>query len=159
MKKILLIFLLGFTVWSCGKKDDPEAEGTPMERLASMESKKWKLTAATAWSGTLSLDLVENSPNKCLGDNELTLRTDGTYLLADTGIKCSGVDNVEGQWVFMESPLQIRLDEISLMGKRFTDVVLDITDLKNSSFSGIINTVPENDLNVNKIDLVFTEVK
>ena len=155
MKKILFVCLLTFVGLSCDK-DEPQEEGAPIEKLAGMESKKWKLSSATAWSGALSLDLVQNSPNRCLGDNELTLRADGSYLLEDTGVRCSGVDKVEGQWLLNESPLQVSLDEISLMGRRFTDVVLDVTVLKNNSFSGTIHNVPENELNVNKIELVFT---
>lgn len=154
-----MVFLLGLTVGSCGKDDEPEAEGTPMERLAGTESKKWKLSTARAWSGTLSVDLILSSQDKCLGDNELTLRTDGTYLLEDTGIKCSEIDRIEDQWGFQESPLRISLAEISLMGRNFSNVVLDLSELKNSSFSGTINNVPENSLDVNKIDLTFTEVK
>ncbi len=158
MKNILFVFLLGFVALSCDK-DDPEMEGTPMERLAGTESKKWKLSVAQAWAGTLSVDLILNSPDKCLGDNELTLRSNGTYLLEDTGIKCSGVERIEDAWVFTESPLQIKLAEISLMDRTFTNVVLDISELKNSSFSGTINSIPANSLNISKIDLTFTLVK
>lgn len=158
MKKILFVILMIGAVLSC-KKDDPEMEGTPFERLASLEEKKWKLTYAMAWSGSLSVDLILNSPNKCLGDNELTLRADNTYLLDDTGIKCSGVDRIEGQWVFTENPLQIKLDQIDLMSRQFKNVILDISELKNSSFTGTINNVPENELRVNKIELTFTLIK
>ncbi|MBX2953391.1 MAG: hypothetical protein KF870_12860 [Leadbetterella sp.] len=158
MKKILFLGLLTFAALSCDKKD-PEAEGTPMERLAGVEAKKWKLTKAVAWSGSLSLDLIANSANKCLGDNELTLRSNNSYILEDTGVKCSTVDRIEDQWIFTESPLQIQLAEISLMDRTFKNVVLDISELKNSSFSGTVNNVPENSLKVNKIDLTFTLVK
>lgn len=159
MKKILFVCLLTFTALSCGKGDEPEAEGTPMERLAGTQSKKWKLTLAEAWAGTLSVDLIMNSPNKCLGDNELVLKADGTYILEDTGVKCSGVDKIEDAWTLSESPLSIQLGEISLMDRKFTNVVLDISELKNNSFSGTINNVPENSLNVNKIGLTFTLVQ
>ena len=156
MKKILFVCLLTFSALSCGK-DDPEPEGTPMERLAGTESKKWKLTGAMAQAGSASVDLILN--NECLGDNELTLRSDFTYVLEDTGIKCSAVDRIEDEWVFTESPLQIELAEISLMNRTFANVVLDISELKNDRFSGAINNVPENSLDVNKIDLTFTLVK
>lgn len=161
MKKILFVCLLTLVAISCGK-DDPEAEGTPMERLTGLTgttSKKWKLTTAVAWSGSLSVDLIANSQDKCLGDNELTLRNDNTYLLEDTGVKCSTVDRIEDEWALTENPLQIKLAEISLMDRTFSNVVLDVSELKNNKFSGTVNNVPENSLNVNKIDLTFTLVQ
>jgi hypothetical protein len=158
MRKILFAFAVLVSVWSC-EKDDPDEAGTPMERLTGTGEKKWKLSKAIAFAGGAEVDLIHNSANRCLGDNELVLRSIGTYLLEDTGVKCSEVDRIEDVWQFNKSPLQLKLAEISLLGRSFTNVVLDVSELKNSRFSGIINQVPANNLNVNKIELTFSEVK
>ncbi|ADQ17451.1 hypothetical protein [Leadbetterella byssophila] len=158
MKKILFAFVLIAGIWACDK-DDPDNEGAPLERLTGTGEKKWRLTKAIAYSSGAEVDLIHNSANRCLGDNELTLRKEGTYLLEDTGVKCSEVDRIEDVWQFNKEPLQIKLAEISLLGRSFNNVVLDIKELKNSTFSGAINQVPTNSLNVNKIELTFSEFK
>lgn len=158
MKKIFFVLAMVAGVWSC-EKDDPDAQGTPMEKLTGMGEKKWKLAKAIAFADGAEVDLIHNSANRCLGDNELLLRVAGTYILEDTGVKCSEVDRIEDVWQFNKSPEQIKLAEISLIGRSFTNVVLDISELKHSKFSGTINQVPANNLKVTKIELTFSEVK
>lgn len=147
MKKLLLLVVLAFTIVSCSDKDEPET-GTPFERLTASGEKKWRLVGAQGFGdGGLEINLFVTQGG-CLDGNELTLRTDNTYTFEDTGVVCKTddgrtVERVDAKWVFSESPLQIKLDEISMLGRSIKDVVIDVKDMKNASFTAVIEDLPQ----------------
>lgn len=161
MKQLFLVVLMALTVVSC-KDDDPEAETTPLVKLAGEAgAKKWKMVGAKAFAtsklgGTAEIDLFINFP--CIIDNELTLRSDFTYTMEDTGEKCDNADTINDNWVLVESPLQISLGRISLMNKTMENATLEISAISSSSFEGDVNNVPANSNDVTKFHLVFETV-
>ena len=152
---------MGTALFSC-KKDDP-TEGTPIVNLTSESGEKtWKLVGGKAFApsplgGSLEIDLIQNYA--CLADNQLVLRSDFSYTLNDTGEKCSSAEVINDKWVLVESPLQIRLAQISLLDRTLANVVLDMTNLTATSFGGDINSVPENPYGITKISLTFEVLK
>lgn len=157
MKKILFACALLVGVWACDR-DDPDAQGTPMERLTGTGEKKWRLSKAVAWSQGAEINMFQLEEG-CLVDSELLLRTDGSYVMLDVGKLCSSADRVENTWMLEEEPLKIRLAELSLLGRSLSNVALDIKSLKHSSFLGVSDEVPENYLGIDKIELTFSEIK
>lgn len=156
MKNILFVFLLGFIVLSC-EKDDPEMEGTPMERLAGTGSKKWKLNFAEArdkQGASVSLMFLY----ECWADNILTLYSDGSYTLEDVGVKCSNSADISSTWTLSDNSAQIRLANFIIAGQLFENLVLDVKEIKKSSFSGIAKNVSYGNLTADEVELRFSVV-
>lgn len=156
MKNILFVFLLGFIALSCDK-DDPELEGTPMERLAGTESKKWKLSFAEArdkQGASIPLMILY----ECWADNILTLYSDGRYTLEDAGVKCNNSADISSTWTLSDNHSQIRLANFVIAGQSFENLVLDVKEIKKSSFSGIAKNVSYGTLTADEVELRFSIV-
>lgn len=159
MKKFFLLLVLSIAALSCDK-DEPDTDdvGTPMEKLTGTSEKRWKLSFAEASNASgLKVNLLTSEP--CVADNVLVLRNDGTYSLVDEGIKCSVGSGVNDNWSLDEAKNQIFLGELFFLGRSLTNLTLDIKELKKSTFSGDVNTIPQNSVGVTKVSLSFVEVK
>lgn len=156
MKKILFVCLLTFVGLSCDK-DDPEAEGTPMERLTGTDSKKWKLNFAEARDKEgLSVPLM--SLYECWADNILTLHSNGSYTLEDTGKKCVDSENISSTWTLTDNADQIKLANFTIAGQAFENLTLEVKEIKKSSFSGIARNVTYGTLVADEVELRFSVV-
>lgn len=161
MKNILLVVFFAFSLMSCDK-DEPGTEGTPMERLAGTGEKKWKLSTAEANVSGSIVYLARNYP--CWTDNILTLKSNGTYTLEDTGLQCSKGETINSSWSYLDNPQQIKLGELQIATEVFKDLVLDITELKTTQFSGVTKNVtievPQfGQITAQTVTLTFVEVK
>ena len=161
MKNILLVVFFALSIMSCDK-DEPGTEGTPLERLAGTGEKKWKLSTALANVNGSTVDLAQNYP--CWADNVLTLKTNGTYTLVDAGLQCNQGANINAVWSYLDSPQQVKLAELQIANRVFRDLVLDITELKTTQFSGVTKNVTTNvppfgEITAQTVTLTFVEVK
>lgn len=161
MKNILLVVFFAFSLVSCDK-DEPGTEGTALERLAGTGEKKWKLTTAIASVNGATVDLAQNYP--CWADNVLTLKSNGTYTLEDDGLQCSQGAVINSSWSYLDSPQQLKLGELQVANRVFKDLVLDLTELKTSQFSGVTknittNVPPFGEITAQTVTLTFVEVK
>lgn len=156
MKNILFVFLFVFTAWSC-KKDDPELQGTPLERLTGADSKKWKLSFAEVRDKQgASVSLMTRY--ECWADNILTLYADGKYELEDTGKKCVDSEHISSNWTLSENAGQIRLANFTIGGQVFENLTLEVKEIKKSSFAGIARNVPYGTLVADEVELRFNVV-
>lgn len=157
MKNILLVFVLGLAIFSCDK-DEPETDqGTPLERLTGTGAKKWKLSFAEARAaGDVKVNLMTY---QCWADNELTLNSNGTYTLEDSGVKCSYNTNVSSVWAYSDNPAQIKLGSLKLALFTLDNLTLDVKELTSSKFSGIAKNVSLDNLTAQEVELTFQEVK
>ena len=153
MKKITLVCILFLTALAC-KKDDPETQGTPMERLTGTESKKWKLSFAEARDKEgASVSLM--ALYECWADNLLTLYSNGTYTLEDTDKKCPNFEDISSSWTLSENADQIKLANFTIAGQAFENLTLEVKEIKKSSFSGIARNVTYGTLVADEVELRF----
>ena len=157
MKNILFVILVAFAAWSCDK-EDPETQGTPMERLTGTESKKWKLNFAEARDKQgLSVQLM-NGYYECWADNILTLYTNGTYTLEDEGKRCVDSENISSSWQLTDNSTRIKLANFDIAGETFENLELEVKEIKKSSFSGIARNVSYGALVADEVELRFSVV-